>query len=181
MQRDPAPCRPAGRAGTIMKVEISSGDHSFEIEVAGSVRRQVRVGDTDVSCDFLCLPEGHYSLILDGRVYDLTARLDTDTCLVSGRVASSQFRIFDRRRPAERGVMEEAEPGLRRICAEMPGKVVRVLVKPGEKVTYDQGLLVLEAMKMQNEIRSPKSGTVREIGVDDGRAVNTGDFLLSIE
>ena len=48
-------------------------------------------------------------------------------------------------------------------------------------MAYGQGLLVLEAMKMQNEIRSPKSGVVREIGVTEGKAVNSGDFLLSLE
>ncbi len=164
-----------------MKLEISSGDNRFEIEVTGPVHERVRVGDTEVSCDFLRVPDGQYSLILDGRVYDLTVRLDTDTCVVSERVASSQFRISDQRRPGGRGVVEEDEPGLRRICAEMPGKVIRMLVKPGERVIYDQGLLVLEAMKMQNEIRSPKSGIVGEVGVEDGRAVNSGDFLLSIE
>ena len=63
----------------------------------------------------------------------------------------------------------------------MPGKVVRVLVKEGDTVEFGQGLLVLEAMKMQNEIRAPKSGIVRGIGVSAGATVNTGQFLLSLE
>jgi pyruvate carboxylase subunit B len=63
----------------------------------------------------------------------------------------------------------------------MPGKIIRVLVQEGETVAHDQSLLVLEAMKMQNEIRSPKSGIVKEVAVAGGITVNTGDFLLSIE
>jgi pyruvate carboxylase subunit B len=63
----------------------------------------------------------------------------------------------------------------------MPGKVIRVLVKPGDKVCYDQGLLVLEAMKMQNEIRAPKAGIVKDIGVQPGGTVGAGDFLISLE
>jgi pyruvate carboxylase subunit B len=76
---------------------------------------------------------------------------------------------------------EEGPAGLLRMRAEMPGKIVRVLVREGESVAYDQGLLVLEAMKMQNEIRAPKSGTIKEVAVTGGITVNTGDFLLSIE
>ena len=63
----------------------------------------------------------------------------------------------------------------------MPGKVVRILVQAGQKVEYEQGLLVLEAMKMQNEIRAPKGGIVKEIGVAEGRPVSTGEFLISLE
>jgi pyruvate carboxylase subunit B len=63
----------------------------------------------------------------------------------------------------------------------MPGKVVRILVDVGDSVNFDQGLLVLEAMKMQNEIRAPKSGVVKEIGVVEGKAVNSGDLLVSLE
>jgi biotin carboxyl carrier protein len=55
------------------------------------------------------------------------------------------------------------------------------MAKKGDFVALDEGLLILEAMKMQNEIRSPKSGIVAEIGVTAGVTVNTGDFLLSIE
>ncbi len=165
-----------------MKLDISSGSDHFEIEISGiSGRKRVRMGDIEVGCDWIRLPGGQYSLILDGRVYDLSVALDTDTCHVAGRRGSNQFRISDPRRLGGQEGLEEGQAGLQRICAEMPGKVVRLLVKPGDRVTYDQGLLVLEAMKMQNEIRAPKSGLVKEVAVQDGRAVNTGDFLLSLE
>jgi pyruvate carboxylase subunit B len=59
----------------------------------------------------------------------------------------------------------------------MPGKVVRVLVKPGDRVETRQGLFVVEAMKMQNEIRSPKSGTVERVLAQEGQNVNAGDIL----
>jgi biotin carboxyl carrier protein len=75
----------------------------------------------------------------------------------------------------------EGQAGLQRLCAEMPGKVIRVLVREGDAVVYEQGLLVIEAMKMQNEIRAPKAGTIKAVGVAAGRTVNTGDFLLSLE
>jgi len=59
----------------------------------------------------------------------------------------------------------------------MPGKVVRLLVKAGDRVEAGQGLFVVEAMKMQNEIRSPKSGTVERVLVAEGQAVNSGEVL----
>ena len=62
----------------------------------------------------------------------------------------------------------------------MPGKVVRVLVKPGSTVTPGQGLLVVEAMKMQNEIKSPKEGKVERIGVSEGQTVSAGEIIAVI-
>ena len=62
----------------------------------------------------------------------------------------------------------------------MPGKVVRLLVKAGDSVEVGQGLLVVEAMKMQNEIRSPKSGSVERVLVAEGQAVNAGEVLCVV-
>jgi biotin carboxyl carrier protein len=73
----------------------------------------------------------------------------------------------------------EAE-GRQQILAPMPGKVIRLLVQPGDKVEAGQGLLVVEAMKMQNEIRSPKSGTVERLLAKEGQPVNAGDVLCVV-
>ena len=62
----------------------------------------------------------------------------------------------------------------------MPGKVVRLLAKAGDAVEAGQGLLVVEAMKMQNEIRSPKRGTVERVLVTEGQAVNAGEVLCVV-
>jgi biotin carboxyl carrier protein len=71
--------------------------------------------------------------------------------------------------------------GRQSIVAPMPGKVVRILAAAGESVEANQGLLVVEAMKMQNEIRSPKAGKVVEVKVASGEAVNSGQVLLVVE
>jgi biotin carboxyl carrier protein len=63
----------------------------------------------------------------------------------------------------------------------MPGKVVKVLVREGASVEANQGLLVVEAMKMQNEIKSPKKGIVRKLSVQEAAAVNAGDLLIVVE
>ncbi len=63
----------------------------------------------------------------------------------------------------------------------MPGRVVQVLVGPGDEVTADQAVLVVEAMKMENELRAPKTGRVLEVNVAVGRTVEKGELLLVIE
>jgi len=63
----------------------------------------------------------------------------------------------------------------------MPGKVVRVLAREGENVQAGQGIIVLEAMKMQNEIKSPKAGTLQKVLAREGANVNPGEVLAVIE
>jgi biotin carboxyl carrier protein len=64
--------------------------------------------------------------------------------------------------------------------APMPGKIVRVLVSAGDSVRTGQGLLVVEAMKMQNEIRAPKSGTIDRVAVVEGQTVNAGEVVAIV-
>jgi biotin carboxyl carrier protein len=166
----------------LVNLEIDCGKQQMKLEVSGTPGSwKVTVDGKEVPCDWVPLPNGHYSLILDGRVYDFLIELSNDSCSVVGRDTSHALRISDSRRLRSQHEVEEGLAGLQRLTAEMPGKVVRILVKQGDTVAYDQGLLVLEAMKMQNEIRAPKSGTVRDIGVAPGKAVSTGEFLLSLE
>jgi acetyl/propionyl-CoA carboxylase alpha subunit len=71
--------------------------------------------------------------------------------------------------------------GPRKLIAPMPGKVVRVLAREGEAVDSGGGILVVEAMKMQNEIKSPKKGTIQKVLVSEGAAVNAGDVLAIVD
>ena len=71
--------------------------------------------------------------------------------------------------------------GPRKLIAPMPGKVVRVLVSQGAEVEAGAGVLVVEAMKMQNEVKSPKKGIVQKILASVGAAVNSGDVLAIVE
>ena len=71
--------------------------------------------------------------------------------------------------------------GVAEIRAPMPGKIVKLLVTEGAAIEVNQGLLVMEAMKMQNEIKSPKKGIVRKLGVSENAAVNSGDLLVTVE
>jgi len=151
---------------------------SVRVRVAGS---EVKVEGREGVVDWVRLPDGRHSILIEGRVYDLLADVSDGACTVAGRAGTHILQIRDPRRLEISRGFEPEQAGMLRILAEMPGKVIRVLVREGETVAIDQGLLVIEAMKMQNEIRAPKSGVVRSIGVAAGRAVNSGAFLLSLE
>ena len=71
--------------------------------------------------------------------------------------------------------------GPQRVTAPMPGKVVKVLVKPGDEVRARQGLVVVEAMKMENELRAGRDGRVREVAVTEGQSVEAGAVLLIVD
>ena len=102
-----------------MKLEVSGTPGSWKVTVDGK----------EVPCDWVPLPNGHYSLILDGRVYDFLIELSDDSCSVVGRDTSHALRISDSRRLRSQHEVEEGLAGLQRLTAEMPGKVVRILVK----------------------------------------------------
>jgi biotin carboxyl carrier protein len=85
-------------------------------------------------------------------------------------------------RTRRRGARDEAgRVGRQPVVAPMPGRVVRVLVSPGDEVTARQGVVVVEAMKMENELRAPKAGTVKEVNVTPGTSVEAGRVLVVIE
>jgi biotin carboxyl carrier protein len=163
-------------------LEVQHDDRKFAVEITETADGcKVAVDGHELPCDCLRLPNGRISLIIDGRVYDFTVDFSDPQCLLTSREGSWLLKVTDTRRLSSPREVMEGATGLQRLAAEMPGKVIRVLVGRGDAVAYDQGLLVLEAMKMQNEIRAPKAGIVREIGVGPGATVSTGEFLLSIE
>jgi biotin carboxyl carrier protein len=97
-------------------------------------------------------------------------------------VGSARFAVEVRDPRSLRGrVRAQDEQGPRKLTAPMPGKIVRVLLSQGAEVEAGAGVLVMEAMKMQNEIKSPKKGTIQKVLVSEGAAVNAGDVLAIVE
>ena len=105
---------------------------------------------------------------------DFDVHLDGRTIPVQIRPAGS----FGRQNKAGTGA---PTTGPQRVVAPMPGKVVRVLVKPGDEVKARQGLVVVEAMKMENELRAARDGRVRDVAVTEGQSVDAGAVLLIVE
>jgi len=167
-------------------------EHRFEFEGAagrddgGEVRCHLD-GDGPVEANWARVAPGLYSILLGGRSYEVRVRRSP---AVSGalaaqgyevRVGRAHYRVALRdprsRRPGPGGG-EAAGP--REIIAPMPGRVVKLLVREGDEVSAGQGLLVMEAMKMQNELRAPRAGRVEKILTAEGAGVETGVALLRL-
>ncbi len=121
------------------------------------------------------------SILLDGQSFEITVTPSPDGKLQL-HTGMREFiaEVIDPRAWSGRRHSSVEAEGRQQIVAPMPGKVVRLLVKAGEHVGAGQGLLVVEAMKMQNEIRSPKSGTVERILAQEGQPVNAGEVLCVV-
>jgi biotin carboxyl carrier protein len=121
------------------------------------------------------------SILLEGRSFEISVTPSPNGKLKL-QTGSREFtaEVIDPRAWSGRRHGNVEAEGRQQIVAPMPGKVVRLLVKAGEHVEAGQGLLVVEAMKMQNEIRSPKSGTVERILAKEGQPVNAGEVLAWI-
>jgi acetyl/propionyl-CoA carboxylase alpha subunit len=134
-----------------------------------------RVFDADVARIF----RGEYSILIGGRSLDVTVGESAAGLLIRAKGREFRVEIFDPRSWRRgRGAGMELE-GRQRLVAPMPGKIVRVMAAAGQQVSAGQGLLVIEAMKMQNEIRSPKSGTIEKLA-GEGQTVNAGEVLAIV-
>ena len=92
-----------------------------------------------------------------------------------------EIKIFDPKRLRGGGAESGQTEGASEIKTAMPGKVVRVLIEAGARVKQGDGVIIVEAMKMQNEMKSPKDGVIKEIRFAEGATVNAGDVLAVIE
>lgn len=136
--------------------------------------------DSSASADLVEVEPGVYSLLRESRVDEV--RIVRSPSGYTASVGGWNFELEvidprDRRSSASAGGGE----GRQRILAPMPGKVVRVLVALGDPVRAGQGVVVVEAMKMQNEMKASKAGTVVEIRVESGGTVAAGDVLAIVE
>lgn len=160
-------------------VEIQGRQATIELEQRDS-RIKARAGSRHYDIEVVTPEEGVYSFRADDRVYE--ARVwavgpETFNVTIGGRLFSA--RIIDRKH--RRPVSEPGIEGRQNLVAPMPGKVVRLLLAAGAEVALGQGVVVVEAMKMQNEIKSPKAGRVIEVRVIEGATVNANQVLAVVE
>ena len=152
----------------------------LELEKAGG-GWQCRLDGQPVHIDAVIPRRDVLSLLVDGHAYEIK-REQTATDLHMW-VGSSRFAV-ELRDPRSLRSRQQAggdEKGPRKVVAPMPGRIVRLLVAENSQVEAGQGIVVVEAMKMQNEIKSPKKGVVKKMLATPGAAVNPGDVLAVVE
>jgi biotin carboxyl carrier protein len=165
--------------GERRSVEFTPSEFDFSRRKNGSARVEFTVDGRSVEADAARISHGVYSVLIGGRSLEVTTEETPGGLLVRIGGREFQLEIFDPRSwRGGRGAGIELE-GRQQLIAPMPGKIVRVLVSTGQKVNAGEGLLVIEAMKMQNEIRSPKSGTVEKLA-KEGQTVNAGEILAIV-
>ena len=155
--------------------------HVVDLETNGSPYK-VSLDGNPVDADVILAAPNAVSVIINGSAFEIHIAPSVDgTYKLQTGPHEFQADVRDPRswRGKKHGALE-AE-GRQHILAPMPGKVVRLLVNVGDVVEAGQGLLVVEAMKMQNEIRSPKKGKVERLHATEGQAVNAGDILAWVD
>jgi acetyl/propionyl-CoA carboxylase alpha subunit len=155
--------------GKKLRVELPSG--------IGVGAMECSIDGRAVIADVQMLEPGVMSLLIGGRQYRCV--LDGNGVVIGGRRYG--FEVDDPRSLQGRRGSGAGTEGPRPVKAPMPGRVVRVVVSVGDEVEEGQGVVVIEAMKMQNELKSPKAGRVVKISVAVGDTVGSGDVLVVVE
>ncbi len=155
--------------GTTRQVEVVRGkDGRYAVTFDGELH----------AVDLLRPTPEAYQMLIDGESWEAGCVATKDGFLVDVMGVATDVTVVDpRRRSLKLG--GGAASGV--LSAQMPGRVVRLMVTPGTPVKKGQALLVLEAMKMENEIKSPSDGTLAEVYVTEGQAVETGAKLARVD
>lgn len=160
-------------------VTIDGKNHRLDLNRAGG-GWSCRLDGRDLEVDAILARPDVLSLRIGNMAYEVKLERLANEWHVW--VGSNRFTIEIRDPRSLRGRARAGDDrGSRKITAAMPGKVVRLLVREGDEVELGAGVAVVEAMKMQNEIKSPKKGVVQKILVSEGAAVNAGDVLAIVE
>ena len=173
-----------------MHYQVNIGDKTYRLDLEkdpGTENRWVcKLNGREILLDAVQLTENSLSMLIGGRSFRIQREIGGDTnggdaqrVFVGGR--SYEVTVRDARSLRSRKGVVAADAGPLKVKASMPGKVVRVLTKPGDSVQAGTGILVIEAMKMQNELKAPKTGVVKKINVAEGAAVDAGQALAEVE
>ena len=174
-----------------MKLQASYNNQTYPIELEttksadpGS-RFEIKIqrpdGEQVVPVRVISRVEDRWTLEIDGQIEDVLISRKREEVLIDwkNRTFSVQIGRLKEKRLSD-SVPGETERSSS-LTAQMTGKVIAVLANEGEEVKVGQGLAILEAMKMQNELRSPKSGILTRCNIREGETVSTGDLLFEID
>ncbi len=161
-----------GRPGEL-EFDRSDGNYRFRYTSERSDGRQHEASLVEVE-------PGIFSVLLNGNSHEVKVVTGPDGYYVDLEGLRSVVEVRDPR-AVTRGRRGGLGEGRQIVSAPMPGKVIRVLVEEGDTVEAGAGLVVVEAMKMQNELKAPKAGTIVSLKAEPGATVAMGDMLVAIE
>lgn len=170
-----------------MIYEVVIAEKTYRVELVRTGEGQAgekwtcKLNGREIPMDAALIQEGVLSILLNGKSYEVKQELigtETNVVIDHERFSAS---VRDPRSFRSRQRAGASEHGIKKITAPMPGKVVRILAVIGAQVEAGQSVIVIEAMKMQNELKAPKSGVIKKIAVSEGTAVEAGQSLAEIE
>ncbi len=163
-----------------MKYFIQTHGHEYEVEITPD---GITLNGQKVQMDWAPVGKTRHSLLVDHHSYEAVAR-ESQTgyqIIIAGKPFSVEIED-ERQRKLNRGRSQLLPTsGKLNVTAPIPGLIVKVLVDPGDEVVADQPLAILEAMKMENEIRAPRPGTVSEVHAVAGENINQGKPICTLE
>jgi biotin carboxyl carrier protein len=166
-----------------LTAEIDGKSQEVQIKIDGA-RVLAQVDGRSYQIEARVSKQGFHLLMLGGRVYECRVAADAGRREIREvQIGSREFavKLIDPKRLRGGQSAGAQADGAAQIVAPMPGKVVRVLVEQGAQVEAGDGIIVVEAMKMQNELKSPRNGTVTTLHAQAGATVNAGEVLAIIE
>lgn len=162
------------------EIVVNGKTHKLELTPADG-RWRCHLDGREVEVDASLARRDVISLLLDGTAYEVKRERTPTDLHIWVRNERFQVEVRDPRSLRSRKAAAGVGEGPQKLVAPMPGKVVRILAAPNSEVEVGQGVLVVEAMKMQNELKSPKKGVVKQIMASEGAAVNAGEVLAIVE
>ena len=165
-----------------MIYEVTIAEKVYRVELARNEQEwKCKLDGREMPLDVVSAQDGMLSLLLQGKSYEVKQEIvGAESNVVIGHERFSAT-VRDPRSFRSRRRSGASEQGVMKIKAPMPGKVVRILAPAGAQVEIGQSVLVIEAMKMQNELKAPKTGVVKKINVAEGAAVDAGQALAEVE
>lgn len=166
-----------------LKAHLSGNEHEISMDFENGIAF-AKVDARPYEIEIRELGDGQYLLVDGSKIYRCRVEAKQDgrnSVVVVVRGRSYEINIIDPKRLRSSQTTESHSHGAAEIVSPMPGKIVRLLVDVGAEVAVGTGIIVVEAMKMQNEMKSPKAGVVVSINAETGATVNAGDVLAVIE
>ena len=171
------------------EITLGGKSHQIELEPAaatpsspmGESKYRVRLNGQENTVSCIRTSEGSMSLIVNGESFEVHCSRNADSMQIALRGAIYECMVSDPRSLRTRKKAGLTDSGQQKLTASMPGKVVRIISAVGDQIKAGQGILVIEAMKMQNEVRSPKDGQLKKLLVGQGANVVAGEVLAIIE
>jgi biotin carboxyl carrier protein len=163
-----------------LQFTIDQKIHKVEIDLKDG-KYLVKLGDKQYQVDSQRISENCISLLVDGKAYTVFIAEDKTKRYIS--VQGEQFCIEEAKAETETRSLADASTlkGIPTISSPMPGKIVKILVREKDKVRKNQSLVIVEAMKMENEIRSPGAGIVKKINFKEGDLVDAAEPIVELK